>query len=176
MYVYIYKNWVVRTLVCWDTNSENIHDICMYVMMRKWTCIESNICVLNEYGFSITLDLKESWPKTSLWFRKSDQDWIFCWGGHETDGEGAWFSLLFALRQFKVLLVNAITINTTFNVNKVCVLTRLTSANGIHDRIAGSWIRRLALVNGIRDRISGRWITRLAWANDVRFGTPKIDW
>jgi hypothetical protein len=148
----------------------------LYVEILTLKIYMSNICVLNEYGFSITLDLKESWPKTSLWFRKSDQDWIFCWGGHETGREGAWFSLLFALKQFKVLLVNAITINTTFNVNKVCVLTRLTSANGNHDRIAGSWIRRLASVNSIRDRIVGRWITRLAWANDVRVGMPKIDW
>ena len=35
------------------TNSKNIHGICMYVIMRKWTCIESNIWVMDEYGFSI---------------------------------------------------------------------------------------------------------------------------
>jgi hypothetical protein len=39
-------------------------------------------------------------------------------GGHETGGAGAWFSFLFALKQFKILLVNAITINIVFNVNK----------------------------------------------------------
>jgi len=40
-------------------------------------------------------------------------------GGHETSGAGVWFSLLFALIQFKILLVNAITINIVFNVNKI---------------------------------------------------------
>jgi hypothetical protein len=41
-------------------------------------------------------------------------------GGHETGEAGAWFSLLFALMQFKYFfLVNAITINVMFNVNKI---------------------------------------------------------
>ena len=40
-------------------------------------------------------------------------------GGHETGGAGAWFSLLFALIQFKILLVNEITIKNMFDVNKV---------------------------------------------------------
>jgi hypothetical protein len=47
--------------------NENILDMCMYVMMRKWTCIVTIICVMNEYGLPITFCLKESWPKTSLW-------------------------------------------------------------------------------------------------------------
>jgi hypothetical protein len=40
-------------------------------------------------------------------------------GGHKTGKAGAWFSLLFALIQFKILLVNAIIINIVFNINKV---------------------------------------------------------
>jgi hypothetical protein len=47
-------------LAHWDTNSENIHDICMYVIIRKWIFIESNIWVMNEYGFCIIIGLKES--------------------------------------------------------------------------------------------------------------------
>jgi len=39
-------------------------------------------------------------------------------GGCETGEAGAWFSLLFALIQFRILLVNAIIINIVFNVNK----------------------------------------------------------
>jgi hypothetical protein len=33
------------------------------------------------------------------------------------------------------------------------VIMRLTSANGIHDRMAKEWIMRLASANGIRDKI-----------------------
>jgi hypothetical protein len=40
-------------------------------------------------------------------------------GGHETGEASVWFSLLIALMQFKVILVNAITTNVMFNVNKV---------------------------------------------------------
>jgi hypothetical protein len=59
-------------------------------------------------------------------------------GSHETGGVGAWFSLPFALIQFKILLVNAIAINI-----KSSIFTRLVSANGIRDRIVGKRIIRL---------------------------------
>jgi hypothetical protein len=120
LYIYIY----IRTeaFVHLDVGIlilKNIHDMCMYVMMRKWTCIKSNICVVNEYGFSITFSLKGSWPKTSLCSGGITRIRSSAGGGHKASEAGASFSLLFALMQFNVLLVNAKTINSMFNVNKV---------------------------------------------------------
>jgi len=42
------------------TNLENILDMYLYVMMTKWTCMESTICIMNEYGVAITFGLKET--------------------------------------------------------------------------------------------------------------------
>jgi len=178
--VCVCKNWVVQTLARWDINSKNIHNMCMYVMMRKWTCIESNIYVINEYGFSITFSI--TWLNLLLGevTRQVEQLRDFPSSLH--------------LHNLKFFLVNVITINVMFTVNKSSVFTRLVSgngirdrivgrwiirlasANGIRDRIVGRWIARLAPANGIRDRIAGKWITRLALANDVHVGTPENNW
>jgi hypothetical protein len=111
--------WVIGTLAHWDTNFENIPDICMFVIMRKWTCIESNIWVMKEYGFFMISAWRNHNKKLPSDSGGATRIGSFVRGGHETGGAGVWFSLLFALIQFKILLVNAITINIVFNVNKV---------------------------------------------------------
>jgi len=74
---------------------------------------------MNKYEFSIISAWRnhnQKLPCDSGWATRIGSS---VRGGHETGGAGAWFSLLFALIQFKILLVNAITINIVFNVNKV---------------------------------------------------------
>jgi hypothetical protein len=91
----------------------------MFVITRKWTCIASNIWVINEYGFSIISAWRNHNKKLPCDSGGATKIGSSVKGGHETGESGVWFSLLFALIQFKILLVNAITINIMFNVNKV---------------------------------------------------------
>jgi len=74
---------------------------------------------MNEYGFSIISAWRNHNKKLSCDSGGATRIGASVRGGHETGKAGAWFSLLFALLQFKILLVNAITINIVFNVNKV---------------------------------------------------------
>jgi hypothetical protein len=74
---------------------------------------------MNEYGFSIISAWRNNNQKLPCDSGRATKIRSFVRGGHETGGAGAWFPLIFALIQFKILLVNAITINIVFNVNKV---------------------------------------------------------
>ena len=74
---------------------------------------------MNEYGFSIISAWRNHNHKLPCDSGGATRIGFFVRGGHETGGAGAWFSLFFALIQFKILLVNAITINIVFDVNKV---------------------------------------------------------
>jgi hypothetical protein len=74
---------------------------------------------MNEYGFSIISAWRNHNQKLSCDSGGATRIGSSVRGGHETGGAGAWFSLLFTLIQFKILLVIAITINIMFNVNKV---------------------------------------------------------
>jgi hypothetical protein len=74
---------------------------------------------MNEYGFFIISVWRNHNQKLPCDSRGATRIESSIRGGHETGGAGAWFSLLFALIQFKILLVNAITINIVFNVNKI---------------------------------------------------------
>jgi len=73
---------------------------------------------MNEYGFSIISAWRnhnQKLPCDSGWATKIGSS---VRGGRETGKASAWFSLLLVVIQFKILLVNAITINMMFNVNK----------------------------------------------------------
>jgi hypothetical protein len=74
---------------------------------------------MNEYEFSIKSAWRNNNQKLPCDSEGATRIGSSVWGSHETGGVGAWFSLLFALIQFKILLVNAITITIMFNVNKV---------------------------------------------------------
>jgi len=74
---------------------------------------------MNEYGFSIISAWRNHNQKLPCDSGGATRIGSSIRGGHETGGVGAWFSLLFALIQFKIPLVNATTINIVFNVNKV---------------------------------------------------------
>jgi len=74
---------------------------------------------MNEYGFSIISAWRNHNQKLSCDSGGATKIGFSVRGGHETSRVGAWFSLLFALIQFQILLVNAITINIVFDVNKV---------------------------------------------------------
>ena len=74
---------------------------------------------MDEYGFSIISAWRNHNQKLPCDSRGATGIGSSVRGGHEIGKAGAWFSLLFALIQFKILLVNAIIINIMFNVNKV---------------------------------------------------------
>ena len=74
---------------------------------------------MNEYGFSIISAWRNHNQKLPCDSGGATRIGSSVRGSHETGRAGAWFSLLFALMEFKVFMVNAITINVMFNVNKV---------------------------------------------------------
>ena len=74
---------------------------------------------MDEYEFSIILAWRNHNQKLPCDSGGTTRVGSSVRGGHETSEVDAWFSLLFALIQFKILLVNAITINIVYNVNKV---------------------------------------------------------
>jgi hypothetical protein len=74
---------------------------------------------MNEYEFSIISAWRNHNQKLPCDLGGATRIGSSVREGHDTGGVGAWFPLLFALIQFKNLLVNAITINIVFNVNKV---------------------------------------------------------
>jgi hypothetical protein len=74
---------------------------------------------MNEYGFSIILAWRNNNQKLPCDSGGATKIGSSVRGGHETGGSGVWFSFLFALIKFKILLMNAITINIVFNVNKI---------------------------------------------------------
>jgi len=65
---------------------------------------------MNKYGFSITFGLNNHDQRLSCDLGGAIGIGSSIGGGHEINGADVWFSLLFALMQFKVFLVNAITI------------------------------------------------------------------
>jgi hypothetical protein len=74
---------------------------------------------MNEYGFSIISAWRNHNRKLPCDSGGATRIRSSVRGGCETGEAGEWFSLLFALIQFKILLVNAIIINIVFNVHKV---------------------------------------------------------
>jgi len=73
---------------------------------------------MDEYGFSIISAWRNHNKNFPCDLRGATRIGSSVRGGRETGEAGAWFSLLFALIQFKILLVNVIIINIVFNVNK----------------------------------------------------------
>jgi hypothetical protein len=74
---------------------------------------------MNEYEFSIISAWRNHNQKLPCDLGGATKIGSSVREGRETGKAGAWFSLLFALLQFKILLVNAIIINIAFNLNKV---------------------------------------------------------
>jgi len=73
---------------------------------------------MDEYGFFIISAWRNHNQKLSCDSGGATRIGSSVRGGHEAGKAGAWFSLLFALIQFKILLVNVIIINIVFNINK----------------------------------------------------------
>jgi hypothetical protein len=69
-----------------------MHDICMYVIMKKWTCIESNIWIMDEYGFSIMSAWRNHNQKLPYDLGGATKIGSSVRGGRETGKIDAWFS------------------------------------------------------------------------------------
>jgi hypothetical protein len=73
---------------------------------------------MDEYGFSIISAWRNHNQKLPYDSEGATKIGSSVRGGSETGEAGAWFSLIFAIIQFKILLVNVIIINIVFNVIK----------------------------------------------------------